>query len=271
MDHLSGPQITGLALWSFGMVLARTCGLSRVVAALASHLQTKEPNLRQRLREWYWDQAHKHGSHRLDLPVVSCFAPLLRWSLSLWAPEEKRLVLVMDATSLKQVFVVLSISVVYRGCAVPVAWAVLPEGQPGAWKGPWLDLFEGLHTGVPHDWEVIVLADRGLYARWVWEAMQANHWHPFLRLNLRSTYRPHGQSAFRPMGQLLAAPGMVWSGRVTCFTHNSVEGTLLACWGLRCLEPWLLLTDLAPETASAAWYGMRSWIEAGFKDFKRDG
>ncbi len=31
------------------------------------------------------------------------------------------------------------------------------------------------------------------------------------------------------------------------------------------------MTDLAPESAEIAWYGMRSWIECGFKDAKRGG
>src|SRR5205085_2535639 len=31
------------------------------------------------------------------------------------------------------------------------------------------------------------------------------------------------------------------------------------------------LTDLPPEVAQVAWYGMRSWIEGGFKDLKRGG
>lgn len=31
------------------------------------------------------------------------------------------------------------------------------------------------------------------------------------------------------------------------------------------------MTDLPPEGADAAWYGMRSWIECGFKDSKRGG
>ena len=34
---------------------------------------------------------------------------------------------------------------------------------------------------------------------------------------------------------------------------------------------WLIVTDLAPEQATAVWYGMRSWIEGGFKDTKRGG
>ncbi len=271
MGHLSGPQITVLALWSYGMVLSKSCGQSKVVAALASHLGTKEDNLRQRLREWCWDRQDKCGRQRVDWQVQHSFVPLLKWVLGGWSGEVRQLVLAMDATSLKKLFVVLSISVVYRGCAIPIAWAVLPEGQPGAWKKPWLGLFQCLQGSLPADWQVLVMADRGLYARWLFEAIQACGWHPFLRINLRSSYRPKGTAEFRPMAQLLPAPGAVWTGRVTCFVHNSVEGTLLACWGSAFSEPWLILTDLFPEHSSAAWYSMRSWIEDSFKDLKRDG
>ena len=115
------------------------------------------------------------------------------------------------------------------------------------------------------------MADRGLYARWLYEAIQDCGWHPFLRINLRSMYCPKGQTGFRPMSQLLPAPGSVWAGKVTCFANNSIEGTLLACWGPQYKEPWLILTDLPPEQASAAWYCLRSWIEDSFKDIKHDG
>ena len=54
----------------------------------------------------------------------------------------------------------------------------------------------------------------------------------------------------------------VWS-RLRC--------TLLAHWDEGYEEVWLVVTDLAPQLATAAWYGMRSWIEAGFKDSKRGG
>src|SRR5260221_11150947 len=30
-----------------------------------------------------------------------------------------------------------------------------------------------------------------------------------------------------------------------------------------------MLTDLEPEEALVSWYGLRTWIEGGFKDFKR--
>ncbi len=36
-------------------------------------------------------------------------------------------------------------------------------------------------------------------------------------------------------------------------------------------HPWAVITDLAPQEAKVAWYGLRAWIEAGFKDVKRGG
>ncbi len=29
---------------------------------------------------------------------------------------------------------------------------------------------------------------------------------------------------------------------------------------------WIILTDLEPEEALVSWYGLRTWIEGGFKD-----
>lgn len=271
MGHLSGPQITVLALWSYGIVLAKTCGLTRVTATLASHFGEKENNLRQRLREWCWDKADKQGKQRVDWAVSQSFGPLLKWVLAYWPAGEKRLALAMDASSLKSLFVVFSISVVYRSSAIPIAWTILPEWQKGSWKEPWLGLFRNLQQTIPSDWQVLVMADRGLYASWLYAAIRSCGFHPFLRINLRSSYRPKGRTQFLPMAQLLPAPGSIWAGQVTCFMTHSIEGTLLACWGSLCKEPWVILTDLPPEQGSAVWYSLRAWIEHGFRDLKRDG
>ena len=45
----------------------------------------------------------------------------------------------------------------------------------------------------------------------------------------------------------------------------------MACWQEGCKDPWLLLTDLPPEASDACWYGLRAWIEQGFKIIKRGG
>src|SRR6266700_887872 len=136
---------------------------------------------RQRLREWCSDAGEKHGKQRSEGVVVSCFAPLLRWIVTWWAQGEHRLALALDASTLSDRFTVLCISVVYRGCALPMAWCIVPAGEPGAWKPDWIALLNGLDGVIPAEWTVIVLADRGLYARWLYREIQALQWHPFLR------------------------------------------------------------------------------------------
>lgn len=271
LPQLSTSQARGLAWWSLGIVLAQACGLTRVAALLAALAEEKEGSVRQRLREWYYERGQKRGPQRSEWAVGSCFAPLLGWVLAGWPPEERRLALALDATSLQDVLVVLSVNVLYRGCAIPVAWAVLPANQPGGWQAHWLELLSQLQGAVPPDWQVLVLTDRGLYARWLYRAIRALGFHPFMRLNWGGYYRPQGQAAFRPLRQLWPVPGAVWAGAVTCFAQHPVEGTLLTAWERPADEPWLLLTDLPPAAASARWYGLRAWVEAGFKDLKRDG
>jgi hypothetical protein len=61
MSHMSRAQIRLLALWSLGIVIAKSCGLSQVTAYLAEALHDREANLRQRLREWYWEKQAKRG------------------------------------------------------------------------------------------------------------------------------------------------------------------------------------------------------------------
>ena len=273
LPSLSRSQATVLALWSYGMVLARSCGITSVAALLAPLLGAKETTVRQRLREWCYDAEHKRGKHRQQLDVSTCFAPLLRWVLAWWPASEQRLALAMDASTLAQRFTVLTLSVVYRGCAIPVAWVVIPACTKGAWRAHWERLFDLLAGSVPADWTVVVMADRGLYARWLYLHICKRGWHPFLRINLGGNVRPEGAASFRPLAALVPRVGSAASGRVTCFSgkESQLGCTLLARWDEGYAAPWLIVTDLAPEVAEAAWYGMRSWIEGGFKDIKRGG
>jgi hypothetical protein len=54
-------------------------------------------------------------------------------------------------------------------------------------------------------------------------------------------------------------------------TRTQVACTLLARWEEGYKDPWLILTDLPPEASDAGWYGLRAWIEQGFKITKRAG
>src|SRR5258707_7593278 len=87
LSHLSRPQVTVLALWSLGIVLAQSCGLSSVAILLAYLLDRTETAVREQLRDWYRDAEHKrgakHGVKRRSLDVSSCFSCLLRLVVAL--------------------------------------------------------------------------------------------------------------------------------------------------------------------------------------------
>ncbi len=75
LPKLSRPQAKVLAYWSYGMVLARSCGITLVCAALALQVQSSEQNLLQRLREWCYGAKDKKGKKRRELDVSTCFGP----------------------------------------------------------------------------------------------------------------------------------------------------------------------------------------------------
>jgi hypothetical protein len=271
MPHLSKPQAAVLALWSVGMVVARSCALTAVSLFLAEGLERKPNTVRQQLREFCYEAQAKRGGPRQEVKVDTCFAPLLAWVLSWW--EGKQLAFAVDATTLGQRFVVLVVSVVYRGCAIPVAWTVLAATEKHAWRGEWLRMLRHVRTVVPPRYFVIVLADRGLYARWLFQRIVRLGWHPVLRINTGGTFRPATSVQYQPLRDLVPEPGTQWVGMGTAFQgpRRRLNCTLLARWDAGYKDPWLLLTDLAPSAGEACWYGLRAWIEQGFKITKRGG
>jgi DDE family transposase len=271
LPGLRAAEVRVLAEWSLGLVLSRSCALSAVSVWWATAKGQSVGTVRQRLREWCYPAARKRGAKRHELDVESCFQPLLAWIVAQWSGQH--LALALDATTLGDQFVVLALSVVYRGCAVPVAWAVVPAGQKGAWRPGWERLLRQVRTAVPAEWTVIVLADRGLYARWLFTTIVGLGWHPFLRVNLGGTFRPTGQARFRPFRGFVPAVDQRWAGPGTAFRGptSRLACTLLAWHGPGYTDPWLILTDLPPEAADVAWYGLRAWIEQGFKVTKRAG
>jgi hypothetical protein len=126
---------------------------------------------------------------------------------------------------------------------------------------------------VPADWTVMVLADRGVYARWLFPTMQALGWPPFWRINRQGRYRVPASATLRPLTQGVSRVGQRWAGQVICFATPArpLACTLLARWDAGYRAPWLILTALPPTAVEVAWYGWRAWIECGFKDSTRGG
>src|SRR5262249_5849863 len=99
--------------------------------------------------------------------------------------------------------------------------------------------------------------------------IQAHGWHPLMRLQLAATFAPVGQ-ARRPVRTLVPGAGQAWVGAGTAFKDRAVrrDGTLLVVWDAGQTDPWVLLTDLDPAAVGVLWYGLRMWIEFGFRALK---
>jgi hypothetical protein len=271
LPHVSTPQATGLALWRLGMVLARSCALTAVRAFLATWLSRKEPAGRQPWRAVCSEAEATRGPNRCALAVEPCCVPLRRWGVD--QGEGTQVALALEATTVGTRLTVLASSVVYRGCAIPVAWTVLEATATQAWRREWLRMLRQGWRAVPRTWTVLGLADRGLYARGLLRRITRLGGHPFWRLHTGGTLRPTGQVRRVPLQTLVPQPGTTWQGTgLACTGRNRQRHwTLLACWEAGDTDPWLRLTALPPEASTACWYGVRAGMEQGCKSTKRAG
>jgi Transposase DDE domain len=271
LPSLSKAEAMVLGFLSFGILILDGCGITRLSNGLAKIEQVPAGRLRQRLREFYYEAGAKRGKKRREVKVEACFPDLLRAVLRGWQGK-KELALAMDASTLSERFTVLSISVMYRGCGIPIAWKIIPAREEGAWRPYWEGLLSTLEGVVPPDWKVILMADRGLYAAWLYRAIQKLGWHPMLRVKEDLSFRETTEEKFSPMGMRVKRRGRGWSGKGAWSEHGELmEGTVLIRWEKGYEEKLVVVTDLDEKEANAVWYLMRFWIEDEYKDHKSGG
>ncbi len=266
LPHLSQPQLTGLVLWVYGAILAG----SACQNAVASALSTGGGNwnrFRQYIRQWLYDGSDRARPCQTQLDVSLCFAPLLKWVLAWW--HSGPLALAIDPTLKGDRTTAIVISVVYRSCAIPVAWRIHPATQKGSWMDPIVELLQALAPAVPEEMTVIVLCDRGIASPKLWKQICAQGWHPCMRYAKSITFCADGGKRL-PARAFVSRPDTAWIGQGTAFSTPKAKRqcTLLVVWYVEQEEPWVILTDLAPDKVGPSWYALRFWIELGFKALK---
>jgi len=80
------------------------------------------------------------------------------------------------------------------------------------------------------------MADRGLYARWLFEAIQSCHWHPYLRINRKVFFRPKTKRV-QSLVSSLPARRMYLGRERHVFQDETAEVTLLVQWEEGYKEP----------------------------------
>ena len=271
LNNLSKPQARMLALWSFAAVIVQSASLTLNSLLLAGLLDQKVNTLRQRLKEFYKESPAKKGAKRRHIEVKDCFAPLMSWVLQLWPSTQ--LTLALDPTLCRDRFACLCVSLVYEGGSIPVAWKILPANTTGAWVPHWHSLLNALRAAIPPGTQVIVLSDRGLFSRMVFAQICALGFHPMMRVNKLGTWQPLGDPHWYYFQRILTRPGHYYCAQGQAFKtkNRQLSCTLIVVWQQGYDEPWYLVSNLDPEQCEGAWYGLRCWIEHGFRCIKSFG
>ena len=201
LPHLTQPQLTGLAWWVCGTIMAGSACQNAVASALSTRGNWN--HLRQYLREWLYDGGDRARPCKTELDVSLCFAPLLRWVLAWWSSG--RLALAVDPTLKGDDTTAIVISVVYRGCAIPVAWRILRANKRGAWMDPIVELLQDLAPAAPKEMTVVVLCDRGLASPKLWKQIRAQGLPPATTGGLASLHEVSEERHFLRRGRPAAA------------------------------------------------------------------
>ncbi len=273
LPALRPAQVGGLTSWVAGSVLAGSACESAVVLALGEALAADgQPvvanTLRQSLREWLRDGRDKDAPCATEVAVDACFPQLLAWLVELLGGE--RLALALDATHYQDRFIALVVSVLYRGRAVPVAWQIRTAQTRGAWMPVICNLLCALAPAIPAERAVLLVADEGLCSPRLYQQAAALGWQPLLRGHANTIVRLRHSGRQCSAAALVPGPGHASVARVTFNKdpQRQFQGTLIVVWAVGEAQPWVLLTTRAPRQVGVLWYGLRAWIECGFRDLK---
>lgn len=251
-------QKLGLALFSYGVILAHNCQLCVVAQALTGRAQAS--SLERRLQRWL-------ANERLGMEVV--FKHWIDWVLRLWG--DAPLLVLVDETKRSNHVAVMMVGLAYHASAIPLIWRAYQtqdypvEGQVALMNS----LLTTVKSRLSDEQQALVLADRGLGTSPEWQAhLEASGWDYLVRVQRMTRIRLPNQQP-QPL-QRLVGYGQSWRGRGQVFKKAGWQWKwVYLVWEFGYTQPWCLFSNqpqLSPQL-----YHWRFHHEAGFRDLKSDG
>lgn len=261
-DKLGKWQAIGLALYSYGVVLAGHCQGSKVAESLAFF--GRIPSLERRLRRWL-------NNRRID--VEACFQI---WNFWVWKSlDAPRALLLVDETKLGKRIGVMMVSLAFEGRAIPLVWRCYRANsaqdypQQGQVLMVW-GLLARVAEALPAESRPVVQMDRGLgHSSAMLKALQTLPIHFQVRIqhNACFTSRRGHSSLLRDLikpGEQVTCQGWLFQDK-----HKQVYGRIHLVWERGQKEPWCLITN--DPAVRASLYAKRMWQEESFRDLKSGG
>ena len=260
--NLGKWQAAGLAIYSYGVVLAGHCQGSKVAEAMGRI--GRLTSLERRFRRWL-------GNRRIDMDA--CFQV---WSFWVWKSlDSPRAVLLVDESKLGNRIGVMMVSLAFEQRAIPLVWCCYRANsandypQQGQVLMVW-GLLARVAEALPVNSRPIVQMDRGLgHSSAMLKALKTLPITFQVRVKKNASFI--SRRGHRSLLQDLIKPGeqITCHGKLFYASSKQVQVTVHLVWEVGQKEPWCLVTN-DPHVYGAV-YALRMWQEESFRDLKSGG
>jgi hypothetical protein len=254
--HLHKPSQQYLGLLTLGLLRSQNFALTKQALSLSEYGQPA--TVHKRLK-----RAVQHPG----LAQTTNFSALTRLVLEQVRP--RKVVLVIDETTLRDHVRVLMIGLAYQKRCLPLAWMC----SDGKWQASQVErietLLSAIAVGLPAKCIPVVLADRGIgTSPALMRLIQQFGWHFLLRVTDSAKF--YTQQRWTALAQL-ARPYQTrcFSGCLFKKRGHIPDLTLWLVWKSPFPKPQCLASNT--PTLRPKLYQQRFWIEATFKDWKSRG
>lgn len=187
--------------------------------------------------------------------------------------SEERVVLALDSSSLWNRYVIIRLSLVYRGRAIPLTWKVLERSSTSVGFSDYVDLLWYAPRLLPFSCRVLFLADRGFVDVELMKLAPLLGWNFVIRAK-RSLLVQRANHAQTKLGRLVPPKGEVHLIEVTQVTKQRFGPVSLALAHMRTpcgYQVWMLISSAPPALSTFDEYALRFDIEESFLDDKSAG
>jgi hypothetical protein len=202
---------------------------------------------------------------------IKFYCPLFRAALSEWEPSET-MYLALDTSDLHNGHILIRLSLVYRGRAIPVTWRVIKHNSTSVGYKDYKVVLAQALLMLPEAQRIVLLADRGfVHAKLV---KFARKYHCGYRLRAKSsTLVRLPDRRVVTMAQLCPSKGHVHFYQGVSILGESIGPVNIAVANPEAEgeEPWYIISNDPADLTTLDDYALRFDIEEGFLDDKSNG
>lgn len=209
--------------------------------------------------------------HNSKIEAVQVYRPLIRTALLSYAGAQ--MVLALDTSVLWDRFVIIRLSLIYRGRAVPLVWTVLAAGSASVAYKDYKSLLEQTAGLLPPGAQVLFLADRGFVHLDLFRLVRDLNWRFRIRIKQSSiVYRASGTKT--RVRRLMPPKGEARFVHKIWLSKRQFGPLYLALAHVHTrdgYEKWAIVSDEPTGLQTFDEYGQRFDIEENFLDDKSGG